>query len=1098
MVRAKTFNVILFIVLSQTGRECLKSPEEVSPEMSKYLDYQTRQAYCCAKKMRCCKKTLPPPNIELRAVIVRCPYPPMSSYIRRNMKSQVDPAKQQVKDFKGFDEDEPLLESQVISCNKKLILTMKIKNEGETNTLAQYIVVDHVFDPLTSRTVRLLNPYVIKLKQEHVSQLYGMKFQNFVNSQAREQVYNKHDGNYTGCNMGLGKPTCGLVKYKGEVIPFSEGFCCSCDAQKNFERQPESLRGSQNVVRMSDPGYLMDALECPRTSLKKVKGCSFPQRGREREDFDEEASERNRKKIDGLTNLNRINREGVLVNEEGGVSQSEDGNESRPGRHKLEVNMDKRFESETLEEVPVQRGEVSYKTSEDLDQDESYSDSLVQETLSLDNSRNKLLVSRRQVQSSGVQRRGGQNCADRYTPPHVDPESYHESAHCLRFSPVWYGVYRLDSPIVQQGISIQIFEKFETVYGTTGWKDLTNGRRVVLGTFSPKYQDERPSISLSYESESTGDKFCLDHKTVRLLIPEGLRENELAKYPECRGGPAEYLVVTANTVVTSGDQCDRAGVSFEAFYKQPNRCSMPRGTCLHHQPKHLWLHDKRKEKHNLAGCYFLKYHGRLSKHPVTQNETTNTKYLSLKYFGKQVSLVDVEINADFNAVLRTQSVGVITEVYVDSTHVDRTDFTIKLTNGGLLSCGFVVRINDCPVDLSANMHIRSKLVIIPPQNQYVFKLTSPHKLDIDIFHCSVEALNSRGELIALRRIRIQNMDRCVCAWHCLCACIGSKRGLKCTPMKLEHYHAAGFQGGMPTVSRIDRGTPTDDLIVLLFYLTCFILFTLLILGFTKGLIGLCSIPVGIWGLNVLLDLPKPMKAYYEWDIRGRTVVYDEEGWPRHPDTGKRVRNLSTTAEFCTNLLFFYTYPAVLFVLLCKKMCCEYCSCRKPKIRNVKPRASSSKKCDDETCEHQECRVRDVEVTENEPSLQNETREDEPKHSETTKLADSPDEAKEIKSGKSGEKTSGTLNGDVDVKRKPVIKVSIKGRPKIKSVSPKAKSQDKSSMEISDNPYYRSTDDSSFTGSATETSTQSTGSKRGESKKSSSSEKSSETVKSLRK
>lgn len=64
----------------------------------------------------------------------------------------------------------------------------------------------------------------------------------------------------------------------------------------------------------------------------------------------------------------------------------------------------------------------------------------------------------------------------------------------------------------------------------------------------------------------------------------------------------------------------------------------------------------------------------------------------------------------------------------------------------------------------------------------------------------VEVLNHRGELVAMRRIRVQKMDRCFCVWHCLCACVGSVTGLRCRPMSPEHYHAAGFQGPVPVVS----------------------------------------------------------------------------------------------------------------------------------------------------------------------------------------------------------------------------------------------------------------------------------------------------------
>lgn len=41
----------------------------------------------------------------------------------------------------------------------------------------------------------------------------------------------------------------------------------------------------------------------------------------------------------------------------------------------------------------------------------------------------------------------------------------------------------------------------------------------------------------------------------------------------------------------NGDECDKAGVSYEAFYNQPDRCEKPRSSCLQNQPAQLWRRD---------------------------------------------------------------------------------------------------------------------------------------------------------------------------------------------------------------------------------------------------------------------------------------------------------------------------------------------------------------------------------------------------------------------------------------------------------------------------------------------------------------------------
>nr|XP_022911460.1 uncharacterized protein LOC111422497 isoform X1 [Onthophagus taurus] len=1004
------------------------------PALHKQLDNEARKAQCCAKKMRCCKKLPPPPNIEIRAVMARCTNPPTYCTKRRKMNKPLYQGNtERLTRFQGFDEDEPLVQSEVTKCNKKLILTMKIKNEGETNTRSQFIVIDHVYDPISSMTVRILNPYVIKLKQDHVSQTYPLKFLDFVNSEAREQVYNKHDGNFTGCYMDDKRPTCGLVKYQGRVIPFSGGYCCSCDAQKNAERQPD-MEQLEPKVGPSDPAFLMDAVQCPRTNIKEKFSKDNAKRhdlggksdnlfymkqsdrdGREmyrkyqskvvresngrQQNADEQTLGKSRfgigegsdfKKLRGI-NQNYL---GSQYESNGQSNVRENGKqpmETQKYQKSRNTNPKETAKNPNIQSLPTQQAINLNKpsmhkilTPVDFFKPESNPDlarnsnpngphnaNFPRQIRDLDENSGppieddedldllESIYSKRQVQSSGVQKRGGQNCADRYTPPHLNPDTYHESAHCLRFSPVWYGVYIIEKPLVEQEIVIQIFEKYETECGQVKWKDITDGKKIRLGTFSPYYKDEVPTISLTFNSMYNDENFCIAWRKMRLLIPEGMRVSDLVKYAEAKSGPPEYLVVNSEKIILSGEQCDAAGVGFEAFFKQPNRCSMPRGTCLHHQPKHMWLHDKRLDRSGKKGCYFLKYHGKLAKNPIRKNVTSDERYLTLNYYGRYISMIDMEVNADFNAVLRPSSTGVLTEVYIDSTCPTRTHITIKLTNGGLLSSKFMVRICDCPLDLKGQLNdLKSDLVLISPQNQHIFKLTVYHQLDVDIFHCSVEALNCKGELVALRRIRIQKQDRCICTWHCLCACIGSTKGLKCIAMKLDHFHAAGFRGGLPTTIYAEHEMSTDDIIRITIYLIIFIFVTLLLLGLTKGLIGLCCLPIGSWGLNLLLDLPKPMKHYYEPRLRDRDVVYDSEGWPVHPATGERVRNLPATAEFCANVLFFYTYPTVVLLLVIKRICCPNLSRRK----RMKDSGSWFKKKCEAACSNKEVQANSSNTT----------------------------------------------------------------------------------------------------------------------------------------
>ncbi|XP_015837448.1 uncharacterized protein LOC103313625 [Tribolium castaneum] len=102
-----------------------------------------------------------------------------------------------------------------------------------------------------------------------------------------------------------------------------------------------------------------------------------------------------------------------------------------------------------------------------------------------------------------------------------------------------------------------------------------------------------------------------------------------------------------------------------------------------------------------------------------------------------------------------------------------------------------------------------------------------------------------------------------------------------------------------------------------------LLFFLIFLGMLKGLLGLCCWDkIGMYGLGLLIELPRPLNQYQEKELERRSVVYDIGGWPIHPDTHERsVRVLPKRTEFCLNLIFFLAYPLAACVYICAFCCC---------------------------------------------------------------------------------------------------------------------------------------------------------------------------------
>ncbi|CAH2229918.1 jg24527 [Pararge aegeria aegeria] len=184
----------------------------------------------------------------------------------------------------------------------------------------------------------------------------------------------------------------------------------------------------------------------------------------------------------------------------------------------------------------------------------------------------------------------------------------------------------------------------------------------------------------------------------------------------------------------------------------------------------------------------------------------------------------------------------------------------------------------------------------------------------------VVLLNDDDKSIALRDVRIKRDDRCFCVWHCDCVCLGEDPKLLCRDMSAAQLLAAGLSAQQK--SRHARSVCYPDIVTLNLFVTFIgVLIALLILGLLKALLGLACRCVATWGLHRFLETPRKLDHYYERSLRNRRVLYDDEGWPIHPDTKERTVGLvSEPMEFILNVIFFVTLPCLMLWDAMRKLC----------------------------------------------------------------------------------------------------------------------------------------------------------------------------------
>lgn len=161
------FFVLIIASFFRTGGSVV---HRVSDNLRKKLDAEEQNAICCMNNMECCKEVEKPTTFEVKSVITKCP----------NLKCANSTSSHHVVIQHNKTQPEKLTD-----CKQKLLLTIKITNEGIPNDKSQYVIIDHITDVKTLQKVRLLNPYAIRIRQEPMLQVYRLKFERAVNGEAK-------------------------------------------------------------------------------------------------------------------------------------------------------------------------------------------------------------------------------------------------------------------------------------------------------------------------------------------------------------------------------------------------------------------------------------------------------------------------------------------------------------------------------------------------------------------------------------------------------------------------------------------------------------------------------------------------------------------------------------------------------------------------------------------------------------------------------------------------------------------------------------------------------------------------------------------------
>ncbi|XP_060809250.1 uncharacterized protein LOC106136903 [Amyelois transitella] len=857
--------------------------------------------------------------VEIRAVFINC----------QLNEAQSSPDTEAAR----FQREELFKHNALRDCDTKLALTLKLASlpEGSSD---EYIPIDHVIDGPTKKRVRLLNPYVLRLRWENPLQAYKLQNKDTVTgvfAETDKRSIKKIDTKHTKDRITRSADQ--MVKDLSDSLEATSFFTASHDTHE----QMTSFYPAKPVYNI---GNNAASENCLNTSLIRekrqqqnvfVEPPSSNVGGSWISNFDSSNAEEETETSDAVQQANLLDKYKTLDETQESSLWKKTNNQlnkfypqSAKLSHKHHI-----YPKKLVTENRLNNG--------DGIDDSEYLREIENSDVVLDRQQNYRGIPTSTEHISSVIR---------------DIDSLEKT----------FSIYDIGSPDVWCVVHVQLFEKLNTPEGKTVWNDITKGEvarqlyvylflqnfhhishgfGIVFQRFVPDWFQlcyHLPNLSLQQCIE--GNMFILLWSThylwefvcdsVSSVDPEWRDQDLHIRYRSAERTSQEQYTLPAATNLClivphtgNGDDTDYIIVPTEDVVLLNNADLTLK--------KRNEMDSSKVSGDELAAKRHRKVMVRIERSLQTDIENLDIvkrgseQFLMLPHRWPHHVQIDLEARADDNQLIRVGADGRITTAVSDNSRHTRTVFTVQATNTGLAAAKFRVKTRDCGPEVSnlieTNIGTRAQtdLVLIPPRHTRRISLDLPVEFPADVAHCSLALVNQDDESVAIRDVTIKRGDRCFCVWHCACVCLSEDPKLLCREMSESRQAAAGLSRSL---SRRTRNVCYPDRrYINISVVVGGVLTLLFLLGLLKACLGLIFPSIGTLYLDKIVVFPRMLDRYYEASLADRRVVYDEDGWPVHPNTKERnVRFISRGMEFVLNIIFFIAAPCTLFWNGVKNIC----------------------------------------------------------------------------------------------------------------------------------------------------------------------------------
>ncbi|XP_078442377.1 hapless 2 [Wolffia australiana] len=218
------------------------------------------------------------------------------------------------------------------------------------------------------------------------------------------------------------------------------------------------------------------------------------------------------------------------------------------------------------------------------------------------------------------------------------------TAHCVRFQGEWFHVFGIGRRTV--GFSVRI----KVQKGSTA-------SEVVVGPENRTVLSEDKFLRVSLVGDYVGYTNIPSFEDFYLVMPRGV-DSDPSK--GSANNLSKWMLLERVRFTLDGLECNKIGVSYEAYREQPNFCSSPLWSCLHNQLSDFWEADQNRISRNQTPQYVIE--GRFER--INQHPNAGTHSFSIGISEVLNTNLLIELSADDIEYVYQKSPGKIVNVSI--------------------------------------------------------------------------------------------------------------------------------------------------------------------------------------------------------------------------------------------------------------------------------------------------------------------------------------------------------------------------------------------------------------------------------------------------